>query len=255
MSSDIDPQGQGTNELLSSLVYLADTLVSGFDVVDLADRLVQTCLQLPDVSAAGIMLDDQRGSLRVLASSSERTRLLELLELQNEQGPCLDAFTQRKTVMATELQTNTNWPMFTAAATAQGINATVALPMRLRERVVGVANLFSKTPTGMSAADLRIAQALTSMATIGILTHRTLRRQEVLAQQLQTALNSRIVIEQAKGVIAERAGVNMGVAFDLLRSAARASRRPLSEVAADVAQGNLNILGLPSARDELSDQP
>jgi transcriptional regulator with GAF, ATPase, and Fis domain len=223
------------------LVTLADSLVSGFDVVDLADELVHSCLEFLPIHAAGILLDDQQGNLRVLASSSEEMRLLELLELQNAEGPCFEAFATGARVLATPLADHQEgWPTFTAAAAHQGIRAAYALPLRLREDTIGALNLFCRDEDALAGPQLEVAHAMTSMATLAILTHWGVRRQELLAEQLQTALNSRIVIEQAKGVIAERSTVDMATAFGLLRTAARNGRRPLSEVAAEVAQGRLS---------------
>jgi transcriptional regulator with GAF, ATPase, and Fis domain len=234
-----------SKQVFARLVTLADTLVSGFDVVDLADELVQSCLEFLPVSAAGILLDDQQGHLRVLASSTEEMRVLELLELQHSEGPCYEAFVTGEPVMATDLSGRAgSWPTFVPAATARGVVAAFALPLTLRDRTIGALNLFSSTPTEMSATQLQVAHAMTSMATLGILNHWTVRRQELLAEQLQTALNSRVVIEQAKGVIAERSSVDMATAFELLRSAARGQRRPLSELAAEVAQGRLSPASL-----------
>jgi hypothetical protein len=233
-------EGDGTRAFYARLVTLADTLVTGFDVVDLADELVSGCLEFLPVTSAGIMLDDQRGNLRVLASSSEETRLLELFELQNNEGPCLEAFSTGTMIGEVDLETAAlRWPSFTNEAMFQGIRGAYAFPMQLRGRTIGVLNLFCGSREGLDAEQLRIAQVMSTMATLGILNHWTVRRQELLAEQLQTALNSRIVIEQAKGVIAERASVDMSTAFRLLRSSARESRRALSDVAADVAHGQL----------------
>lgn len=230
-------------QFFARLVTLADTLVTGFDVVDLADRLVSSCLEFLPVTSAGIMLDDQRGSLRVLASSSEETRLLELFELQNNEGPCLEAFTTGELVAEADLRTaGDRWPMFTAAAEGQQILAAYALPMQLRSRTIGALNLFCTSAVGLDDRQIEVAHMMATMATLGILNHWSVRRSEVIAEQLQTALNSRIVIEQAKGVIAERSGVDMGIAFEMLRSAARSSQRPISEVAEDVARGR-QVLG------------
>lgn len=239
--------------LFTSLLGLADALAAGFDVVDLADRLVTSCLELVAVQSAGILLADQQGGLRVLASSSEEAHALELLEVQSREGPCLRAFATGRPVVIDHIGTVAQeWPRFFAEARAQGIVAAYAMPMRLRDRTVGALNLFCEEPAGLDAADLRVAQTLSSMATIGLLTHRTLHEQEVtlreqeeLTEQLQTALNSRVVIEQAKGVIAERAGVGMSEAFTLLRRAARGGRRPLTELAGQVAGGDLSGVNLP----------
>ncbi len=225
-------------ELYASLVYLADNLVADFDVVDLLNRLVSSSLSLLNVSAAGILLDDQRGSLRVLASSSEETHMLELLELQGSGGPCRDALTTSSVIEVPNLDAaRDRWPEFVAAAEVLGIQAAYAVPLRLRETTIGALNLLCDDQTVLGPEDLEIARLLTNIATIGIINHRLTSQQTLLAEQLQSALNTRIVIEQAKGVIAERTGVDMAVAFEMLRTAARSSRRPLTEVAAEIARG------------------
>jgi len=211
--------------LFARLVSLADTLIAGFDVIDLADQLVLSCLEFLPVSSAGIMLDDQRGNLKVLASSSEETHLLELFELQNNEGPCLEAFVSGRMVHAQLDDARERWPSFTSEAVSQGILIAYALPMQLRDRTIGALNLFCDDSDALSTSDVRIAHVMTTMATLGIINHWTVRNQEVLAEQLQTALNGRIIIEQAKGVLAERAGVDMGTAFDMLRTSARGSAR------------------------------
>lgn len=236
-------------ELFASLVYLADSLVNDFDVADLADRLVQTCLEHLDVSAAGILLANQRGSLRVLASSSEETRLLEVLEVQNNDGPCLEAFTSGQPVNVDDLkQARGHWPKFTPAAQKLGITATYAVPMRLRDQVIGALNLFCSDGAVLSERQLRTAATLANMAAIGIIAHRHARDSELLAEQLQGALNGRVAIEQAKGVIAERESITMDAAFAVLRNAARSSRRPLTEVANEVARTRQVPIRTPKSR-------
>lgn len=231
--------------VFARLVTLADTLVSGFDVVDLADDLVHSCLEFLPISAAGILLDDQQGHLRVLASSTEEIRVLELLELQHSEGPCYEAFMTGEPVEVTHLPDRAaSWPTFAPAATDRGVVAVHALPLRLRDRTIGALNLFCGATTEMTPMQLQVAHAMASMATLGILNHWSVRRQEQLAEHLQVALDSRIVIEQAKGVIAERSSVDMGTAFELLRTAARGERRSLSGLATEVAQGRLSPASL-----------
>ena len=240
MTADSDLIESG---LFTKLVTLADTLVNGFDLLDMATDLVDSCVEFLPVRDAGIMLDDQRGSLRVLASTHEEARLLELFELQNNEGPCLEAFATGEVVAAPQLSSESvRWPTFVSEAASMGILGAYAVPMTLRDRRVGALNLFCDTTEGLTRAQLHVAEMLTTMATLGILNHWSLRRQEVLAEQLQLALNSRIVIEQAKGIIAERSNVEMGEAFDLLRRAARASRRTLDDVASDVTLGRITSL-------------
>lgn len=227
------------DQLFASLIYLADTLITGFDVIDLADRLMTTCQDLLGAEAAGITLESPQGELYVLASTSEEMRLLELIEIAHS-GPCLSAFQTGEIVRADDLKIDgEQWPEFATKALEEGYRSAYAFPMRLRDHIIGALNLFSRAPAALSERDQQVAQVLASMATIGLINHRAIRRQELLAEQLQSALDSRIAIEQAKGVIAEYAGVDMIAAFNLLRTAARSWRRPLGEVAAAIARGEI----------------
>src|SRR6478752_1346446 len=200
-----------TREVLlgRKFVELADSLVSGFDVVELLDDLVSSGVELLGLAAAGLMLTDQQGNLRVMAASSTRTHLLELFELQNDQGPCLDCFRTGRAVTAELSETQQErWPLFAAQVRELDIGPVYALPMRLRERTIGAFNLFRPPSAPLAEIDLALGQALADVATIAILQHRTIRESEQLAEQLQAALNSRIVIEQAKGALAERAQID-----------------------------------------------
>jgi transcriptional regulator with GAF, ATPase, and Fis domain len=233
-------------ELLSdTFVELTDTMVAGFDVIDFLHVLTDRSVQLLDVDAAGLLLADPRGELRVVAASSEAARLIELFQIQNDQGPCLDCFRSGQPVQAPDLTAATeHWPRFAPAAVQAGFTAVQALPMRLREQVIGALNLFRAAPGSFAAADVRVGQALADVATIGLLHERTMRRSDTLNEQLQTALNSRVVIEQAKGKLAERLGVDMDQAFNLLRDFARARNRRLSELAQAFVDGTETLTAL-----------
>jgi ANTAR domain/GAF domain len=220
-------------ELLSAtFVDLADTLVADFDVIDFLHMLTDRSVALLGASAAGVMLADPRGEPRLAAASSEAAGLIELFQLQNDQGPCLDCLRTGQPVTVTDLTgPGQRWPRFAVAASEAGFRAVQALPMRLRDQVIGALNLFGAAPGLLSAGDLQIGQALADVATIGLLQERNVRRAEVAAEQLQGALNSRVVIEQAKGALAERLSVDMDEAFRLLRSQARDSNQRLTDVA------------------------
>jgi hypothetical protein len=221
--------------LVQAFVALADTLVDDYDVVEFAQQLVEDCVALLAVDSAGLLLDDLRGGLQVLASTSEETRLLELLQLQSDAGPCLQAYRTGQQVHVDDLRSESSrWPEFATRASAEGFGAVYAIPLRLRSERIGALNLFRTKPVAMTESDLLVAQALADVATIGILHRRVLTRGALVNSQLQTALNSRIVIEQAKGVLAERQGLDMDAAFVRLRSIARDSNRLLSEVARQV---------------------
>jgi ANTAR domain/GAF domain len=221
------------SQLLSdTFVGLADTMVADFDVVDFLHLLADRSVALLAASAAGVVLADPRGELRVAAASSEAAGLMELFQIQNDEGPCLDCFRTGQPVTAADLAGPSQpWPRFAAAAAAAGFGAVEALPMRLRDEVIGALNLFRAGPGPLDPADLRVGQALADIATIGLLQERNVRRGEVLAEQLQGALNSRVIIEQAKGRLAERLGTDMDHAFGLLRDYARNSNQRLTDVA------------------------
>jgi len=238
-------QANRERALAEAFVSLADTLVADYDVIELLDRLCTDCVALLPIDAAGLLLSDQRGALRVLSSSTEQAHLMELFQVQMSEGPCLDCFHTSRQVTATDLSDDDRWPRFTARARHAGYRAVHALPLRLRLDPIGALNLFGSRPGGLSAENLRIGQALADVATIGILQERAIRRREVLAEQLQTALNSRLIIEQAKGILAERGHLDLAQAFTLLRSHARTNNQRLSDLARDVVSGTTTIDALP----------
>jgi transcriptional regulator with GAF, ATPase, and Fis domain len=213
-------------------VELADTLVDDFDVIEFLHMLTERCAEVLDVDAAGILLTDQQDRLQLVAASTVQVKQLELFQLQSEQGPCLDCFTTGQPVSCADLTAQPQrWPIFATAAAEAGFVAVHALPMRLRDRIIGALNLFSGTPNGLSEAATELCRAFADVATIGILSERAAREQTLLSQQLQNALNTRIIIEQAKGFLAERRGLSMDQAFVTLRGYARDNHRKLTEVA------------------------
>ena len=233
-------------ELLSdTFVELTDTMVAGFDVIDFMHVLTNRSVQLLDVSAAGLLLADPRGELRVVAASSEAARLLELFQIQNDEGPCLECFRSGQPVQVADLAAVAHrWPQFAPAAGQAGFAAVQALPMRLREQVIGALNLFRAAPGAFDPADIRVGQALADVATISLLQERNMRHSDTLNEQLQTALNSRVIIEQAKGKLAERLGMDMDMAFSLLRESARTSNRRLSDLAQAFVNGTDSLAGV-----------
>lgn len=231
--------------LARTLVELADTLVDDFDVVELLTLLTDRCVEVLDVAAAGIMLVAPDGDLRVIASSSEAMRMLELFELQSREGPCLDCYRTGQPVVNQDLATvNSGWPRFAAEALDAGFHSVQALPMRLRGSIIGAINLFHVDPGEMTQADVAVAQAFADVATITILQHRAALAGQVINEQLQSALNSRVVIEQAKGIVSERQGVSMEQAFFTLRSHARSHHLRLVDLAYAVIAGTFSASAL-----------
>jgi GAF domain-containing protein len=216
--------------LAATFVALANILVEDYDVVDLLDQLVRACVDLLGASAAGLLLDDQKGTLAVVATSSEESRLLEIFQLQSNEGPCLDCVRKSQPVFIDSLESERQrWPRFVPVALDVGYSSVSAVPMRLRDQTIGGLNLFHSNGQQIGDHERRLAQALADVATIGILQQRSASRSNMLADQLQHALNSRVVIEQAKGVIAERHGMTMGQAFDVLRRHSRDHNLKLTE--------------------------
>ena len=228
---------QRERQLVEAFVQVADSLVDDFDVVDLLQNLVDHCVSLLAADAAAIMLADQRGGLMVAASSSESSRLLELFQLQKDEGPCLECYRTRRPVLVADMDTEPRWAEFGAVLREHGFRSVHALPLRLRAATIGTINFFHTRPGLLSEEDLRAGQALADVATISILQQRAIDRTETVSEQLQSALNSRVIIEQAKGVLAEGAGLDMDSAFACLRSYARRHSQLLTAVARSVVEG------------------
>jgi GAF domain-containing protein len=234
--------GQHEQRLARVFVELADTLVDDFDVLEFLNVLVERCVELLEVAAAGVVLADRSGELRMAAASSEQARLVELFSVQADDGPCPDCVRIGRPVFSTDLVADeARWPRFAPAARAAGFAAAHAVPMRLRRTVIGALNLFHTDPDGVDESRIRLGQALADVATIGVLQQRAIHESTVLAEQLHTALSSRVLIEQAKGVLSARGDVDMNDAFAALRGYARSHGRLLSEVARTVAEGTADV--------------
>jgi hypothetical protein len=226
--------------LARTFVELADTLVDDFDVIELLTMLSERCVELLGASATGILLGDQRDGLQMIAASSEQAQLLELFQLQNREGPCLDCYRTGQPVVHPDLATVNPWPRFGAVALKAGLPSVHAFPMRLRERVVGTLNLFMGQVGPLSAADIIAAQALAHAASIAVLHDNAALDSRIMVGQFQHALNSRVAIEQAKGALAERAGITMDEAFARLRRHARSHNLKLSSLAVSLVERTLS---------------
>jgi GAF domain-containing protein len=218
--------------LAEVFVEVADTLVDDFDVIEFLQLVTERTAELLNAAAVGLLLADQHDELQFMAASDEEAKLLELFEVQHAEGPCLDAFRTGRPIFVPDITADSHrWPRFARRTTGAGFGSVHAMPMRLRGEVIGALNLFGREPGMIDAEDVRIVQALVDVATIGLLQERAIRRGEVLTEQLQGALNSRVVIEQAKGALAQLRGVSVDEAFELMRAFARGNGRRLSQVA------------------------
>ena len=231
--------------LVRTLVELADNLVDDFDVIDVLTVLSGRCVEVLDVDSAGVMLTSPGGELQVVASSSDTMRGLELFELQSDEGPCVDCFRSGEPIVNVELAgSDFQWPVFAPRAVADGFHSVHALPMHLRGTTVGALNLFRIAHGTLGAEDVLVAQALADVATIAIIQHEAAVDAAVLNAQLGEALNSRIIIEQAKGRISEASGRGVDESFQRLRNHARNHNLRLTELARDVVVGNTPVIRL-----------
>jgi len=231
---------QRERSVTQAFVSLSNSLVDGFDVVELLSSLTADCAELLDVASAGLLLADQRGVLHVMAASSERTRDLELFQVQRDDGPCLDCYRSGTTVSVPDLRVeNARWPQFVPAAQAAGVASVHAIPMRLLGDVLGALGLFGPSTGALNNEDLSLAQALAHVASVAIVAGNAIADKTAVVQQLQNALDSRVIVEQAKGFLAQSGALSMDQAFDRLRRYARSRNERLTAVAQAVVSRDL----------------
>jgi GAF domain-containing protein len=237
----------------TTFVEIVDTLVGDFDVIEVLTRLTSRCVELLDAAAAGILLADSDGHLRVIGASNEQIQLLELFQVQNDEGPCLDCFHTGHVVLHSDLDTVSPWPLFAAECTNVGFASVCAVPLRLNARTLGCLNMFMAEPGGLTDTDVALAQALADVASIAIIQDQATRDAAVREGHLQHALNSRIAIEQAKGMIAERNHVDMDEAFSRLRAYARNHNLRLTDVADELIAGTTDVDAISAAKRSAND--
>ncbi|HEY3572845.1 MAG TPA: GAF and ANTAR domain-containing protein [Arthrobacter sp.] len=226
----------------AAFVRLTDTLVADYDVLDLLHALVEASVDLLDAAAAGLLLADPHGELQVVASTSERSQLVEILQLRAGSGPCVECYLTGTVIAVDDIESlGARWPDFREAALSQGFRSVHAVPMRVHGKTIGAMGLFGELPGALTPEDIAIGQALADVATISILQERTIRESALVNEQLQRALNSRVLIEQAKGVISHTAGVDMEEAFKRLRTYARENSQNLHDTATQIINRTLRL--------------
>ncbi|MGW0641278.1 GAF and ANTAR domain-containing protein [Streptomyces sp. EN27] len=229
-------------------VQVADSLIDDFDLIEFLEELCAHCVELLDVSAGGILLANEKDLLHTIAASDQTTHLLELFAIQHDQGPCLDCYRTRGARCNIDLHdpaATASWPVFAEQARRSGFRMSHVFPLRLRDRAVGAMNLFHGRQQSLSPEDASLAQALADVATIAILQQRDLGQEQREKTQLQRALSSRIVIEQAKGILAERWNVTPDAAYEALRTYARAHRLRISDCARHIIDQTLDTDRIP----------
>jgi len=226
-----------------AFVKVADTLTADFDIIDLLHTLLDECTAILNVQAGGLLLTDGSGELQLMASTSERADFVEMMQLDAGSGPCVDCFTQGTAVSVADIElSGAQWPEFRKAALERGFRSVYATPMRLRGQVIGAMNLFGTAPGKLSERDAAVAQALADVATIGILQERNIRETAIVADQLQYALGSRILLEQAKGVLSATGLMDVEQAFTTMRNYARNNNLTLRAVAEAVVGRTLDLV-------------
>jgi GAF domain-containing protein len=219
-------------QLLDVFVDVTDTLVEDFDLVDFLHTLTTNAARVSGAASVGLVLTDHQDRVRYMASSNEEGKMLELFQIQNHDGPCLDAITSGRPVVNADLgEAGDRWPMFAPAARAAGFQSVHAFPMKLRDETIGALNIFGVDRWRFDPEDVRLVQALADVATIAVLQERNRHEAELITDQLQSALTSRIVIEQAKGALARAESITPTEAFEVMLVTARSTGQKLADIA------------------------
>ena len=222
---------------MDTFVELADTLVHDYAIGDFLHLLVERCEDVLQVDAGGVLLESPDGTLSLAAATSDKMERLEAAEMRHDEGPCIDAYRRVTQIVAHDLNNELErWPNTMQHALDMGLHSVYAFPLRLRGDCIGALNLYRERPGPFEDADVRLAQAFADVAAIGILQQRQILEAQTRADQLQGALNTRVVIEQAKGVLAAKTGVSLEEAFLALRNHARSHRVNMHTLAKRVVE-------------------
>lgn len=243
---------QREQRLIETFVELSHTLVEPFDLVDFLHTLAERCVELLDCTEVGLMLSDSGGALQAMAASSERTEALEILQVQNREGPCFDCYSVSEAVHCEDFSvTPSPWPSFVPVALQKGFHSVQAFPMRVGGQAIGAMNIFRTSRGRLASSDLLLGQGLADIAAIALTQERAVRESVTVIEQLQSALNSRVVIEQAKGVVAEQQNISVDTAFSRLRAHARANNLRLADIADEVIDGTLDPASFDDSEERI----
>jgi transcriptional regulator with GAF, ATPase, and Fis domain len=237
------PHSERDEQLAHVFLELADTLAAEFDLISFLHVLTDHVVRMAKATAAGVIMLDGQGRLMDVTASTHPAHRLEKAQIEYDEGPCRDCCRTRALVGPVELagtEATTSWSRFAQAARDVGFAVAAAVPLRLREETIGALNLFHTRRGALHPASLRLAQALADAATIGILHRRLSHDQAERIAQLQTALDSRIIIEQAKGALGARLGIPPDVAFLRIRAHARAHRIALTFLCRSVVDNQVD---------------
>jgi GAF domain-containing protein len=226
--------------LLRTLVELADTLVADYDAIDFLSTLCERAAEAVGATAVGVLVVHEGDDLDVVAASSQDMRALEVFEVRNGEGPCMDAYRTGAPVTAIDLDDDERWPTFRARATGLGYRSVLGQPLRLRDVTIGALNAYRGDPGPFSDADVEVLRGLADMATIGIMHERTMRSADEQISDLRRSLTDRAVVEQAKGLIAERLSITPDDGFDRLRRHARSRNQRVRAAAQRILRGDLD---------------
>ncbi len=228
-------------ELPAALATLAEALVTDFDFVDLAHSLARSTVAALDAAAAGVMVVDRSGELQVVAASNEDAHVLEVFELQRQQGPCYDSWITGQAISASDLASHVTWPDFVAQALELGYTSACAVPLHFRGNGLGALNVFWSSPHEITSADLHAAQALANLAAVGLAQQAAPVNPRDLAEEVESAIHGRIAIEQAKGMLAVQAGITLEAAFELMSDFAHSRQVFVRAVARDVVERRITV--------------
>ncbi len=227
--------------LLEAYESFGRALLRPYEIGDVLYRLTDQVVEVLDIDGSGVCLAPNGGGLQLLSATDHHVAAIEDTQLTAGTGPILSAYETGEQVRVDDLVDANDWPEFTRFAVDRGMRAVASLPMPVDERRIGALDLFRAEAHVWTDEEMQAAQGLANMASAYVLNHQALSESRTLAGQLQTALDSRIIVEQAKGLLAGRHGLTPNDAFGRLRQYARARGDRLHDVCRHVVEGTLDL--------------